>query len=189
MSNAVIARPYTGINDSDPKYRCCCNAMHVRVGAIIIGVLELLGAVSNLGGASSAAASGRSNFNGIQGGPYYGIGSAIVLVIVVTLLFIAIAKENAALVIPHLVVQILAIIGLIIFAICMIILFAIGSYHVSTSESGTHFTVLVIVLVVVFIISAILEIWFFVVILKLYRYYKEKSATAYVPVVQFQQKV
>lgn len=177
--------------ESDPKYKCCCNCMHVRVGAIVIGVLELLGAVSNIG--VSFKTFGEGGHHKVPGEPYYQLVGAVILIIAVVVMFIGIKKENPTLLIPHMVVQVVGIISLAILGIVLICFLALGTtavnQHENIDEASAQATIIAFIFIVIALfVSALIEIWFFVVILKLYRYYQEKRAASYIPAVQYNQQ-
>jgi len=187
--NAVVmTKPvYSTVDDTNPRYRCCCGCMSVVTGAIIIGILEILGALSNIGGLIAQQVQG--NTNGLQGSIYYGIVGAGITIILVVLLFVGIGKEHHAFVLPHLIFQIIGIILMIIGGIFLVITVLCVGIVVSQNGNDSYvagFTWgIILFAVIALFLAAIFEIWFFVVILKLYRYYKEKRLSSFTSVAQY----
>lgn len=202
MANPTIVvqrSAYTGFDEDQPQYKCCCGCMHVKTGAIIIGVLEILGALANIGGLIGQHVQGKST--GLQGSIYYGLVGAGITILVVILLFVGIAQESHPWVIPHLVFQIIGIIALIVGGIILIVLLAISGAELQNGkiagirfDYGTNDVIwdknviwgLLIFTIIMLLIIAIFEIWWFVVILKFYRYCRDKKySTSSATVVQY----
>lgn len=172
---------YTGFEQDQPQYKCCCGCMHIRTGAMVIGVLEILSTLANIGGLIAQRAHGTST--GSQGIISYSL-AACVAILVVILLFVGIAKESHAWVIPHLVFQIIGIIVLIICGIVLIVLLASGGDKMVMAKfsgvkvnDGTKgiWSVLIFIIIIMFFVMAFFEIWWFIIILKFYRYCKDKK--------------
>lgn len=181
------------ISDADPKYRCCCNHIHVRIGAIVIGIFELFGCLFVM--AMHAFGKHENSLGGLS----IVMVNSILNIIAVILMFMGIYKRKSILILPHLVLQ-------VIDTICFLIWSGFSTaemvqdrasrnsttypeldpqyYDLETiqrirrisEEENTRSMWTVISLGVVFILVAVvLQIWFFVVILKLYLYYREMA--------------
>lgn len=179
----ITATPiYTvGVDERDPRYQCCCGCMHVRTGAIIIGVIELICSVSSLLAVFVSIGQGAGNRTGLPGTNIYGPITAIILIVVVIFMFVGIFQEKHTFVLPHLIYQIVGIVCLAIMAVTFVVLLSIGFIAVGSSQGqdkGEALGVLgsvAVVLTVIFAVYAALELWWFFVVLKLYKYLKAKN--------------
>lgn len=98
------------IDENSPRYRLCC--CHVRIWAIVIGILELIGLVLQLLGGVGGYVAGLSGtkdtyaantgISGLVGG----IIGIVIGVIVVALMLYGVNKVRPGFVIPHLVFQV-----------------------------------------------------------------------------------
>uniref|UniRef100_A0A915JRG1 Uncharacterized protein n=1 Tax=Romanomermis culicivorax TaxID=13658 RepID=A0A915JRG1_ROMCU len=110
-----------------------------------------------------------------------GKNPAIILIVVVILMFVGIFQEKHSLVLPHLIYQIIGIVCLVIMAVTFVVLLSIGFIAVGSSQGqdkGEALGVLgsvAVVLTVIFAVYAAFELWWFFVILKLYKYLKAKN--------------
>lgn len=178
---------------NSPRYRTCC--CHVRVCTIVIGVLELFGLIGQLVNACIRYSKGDADIKPVTtpspdhadhaasfalGAPTAGslagsIISVIVGLIVVILLFVAVWKQHHLFLIPHLVFQILSIVAMIAVVVLSIIgAIAIGVNYKDADEGALF--ILLAVLAAVLIVAVIIEIWFFVVVLKCYRFLRDQRA-------------
>jgi len=181
-------------DDNAQRYRLCC--CHVRTWGLVIGILELIGIVLQVIGSIVSYAMGNSrnsdnyaaNTPGALAG---GIIGFILWVIAVALLLVGIKKEKHLYLIFHLVLQILSIIGCIIYAIIFFV--AVGTvstiaYNGNNQNARYAENAAVgagIGFGVVLLIVAAVEIFFFYAIFRCYKYLKEKrlatDAASYTP--------
>lgn len=167
-------------NETDPKYQCCCGSMHVRTGAIIIGVLELISAFLGLVGASIQLTSG-STAGYAMASIISGYISVLLTVIVVGLMFYSMKTERKGFIIPHLVMQILEIIVMAIYAIVAIVMAFIGGVIIvanndrNTGSAAAISIGIVIAVLIVLGLCIAFQFWWFFVILRLYRFYRDKE--------------
>uniref|UniRef100_A0A158P8G6 DUF7027 domain-containing protein n=1 Tax=Angiostrongylus cantonensis TaxID=6313 RepID=A0A158P8G6_ANGCA len=107
-----------------------------------------------------------------------GILSVIVIIFAIVLMLYAIKKEKARWLIPHLSAQVFLIIFLIIVAIVVTILLLfsayqgirnlLGVYDYHMSDDSTF--IIGIMIIVIYLIVALLEMFFLIIIWKLYKY-------------------
>uniref|UniRef100_A0A915KEM0 Lysosomal-associated transmembrane protein 4B n=1 Tax=Romanomermis culicivorax TaxID=13658 RepID=A0A915KEM0_ROMCU len=165
-------------DESQSKYKCCCGCMHSRTGGIIIGILELIAVVVNFAVYASNYAQSESS----TGQFVVSLLATSIVAVIVVLLFFGIKKENHNYIIPHLVLQILGIVALAIVAIINIVAVCVSSTVVASSDKNSQTTTAVLLTVIavsiVVLLSAIFQIWFFVVILRLYHFYRDKKSFA-----------
>jgi len=183
-----------------PAYRSCC--CHARACTIAIGIIEMIWLILVLvlqgyGYARSRAitfefknvsqiASDNTSFYGFKftgnsnvvapsAGPLGGSIAAFVIVLIcVILLFVAICKENHIFLIPHLIMQIAGLIGLIV-GIIMVILSVLGVGLVLALLFGGSVIIVASIFCVLLAIVFFLEIWFFVVVLRCYRFFRDQA--------------
>lgn len=67
-TNQPVQQQFSGIqsmppifDEHDPRYKCCCQSIHVKTGAMIIGIVELVGAFFSFVGATVHATAGSVN--------------------------------------------------------------------------------------------------------------------------------
>jgi len=178
-----------------PTYRTCC--CHVRTCTIVIGVLNAIGLIAQLirfciGNTTSTVTYGGATITTTETTASVGwplavsIVSFIIGVIVVILLFVGVSKQHHAFLIPHLVFQIIGIIGAVVLIIVMAIgaagLGALSNQSQSSDEANVASAVMIacIIVIVVLIICIGLEIWFFIVVLKCYRFFRDQRAAGVV---------
>lgn len=186
-----------------PAYRTCC--CHVRVCTIIIGLCEVLALLVELihicvGFAGRVAAADpklQQQLNITTANAEYApIGSLIVAIIsfviglvVIVLLFVGVHKQRHGFLIPHLIFQILGIMGMItaivILAVGLVVirLDPEGAVPSTTTPANTvgyrEFTRNILIgTIVVLAIWVCFEIWFFVVVLRCYRFFRDQRETA-----------
>uniref|UniRef100_A0A915IE84 Transmembrane protein n=1 Tax=Romanomermis culicivorax TaxID=13658 RepID=A0A915IE84_ROMCU len=67
-----------GVDEDDPRYKCCCGIVHVHKGAMIIAIVEVvLSIIVALGGVSGVT-SGRFKSSS-DGGSYFNCGVTIIV--------------------------------------------------------------------------------------------------------------
>jgi len=180
------SKPY--FDDNAERYRLCC--CHVRIWALIIGVLELIGMLLNLASSISGYVKGDryttnkdadystgTSLAGLIGGI---IGFVIGLVVVILFIY-GIVKERYKLLIPHIVMQVIGIICLVIAAIAYFVIAGIAGAR----RNGGTAAGIIAGSGGAMILAAIFEIFFLYVSIRTYRYLKDKhlanEAAAYVP--------
>ncbi|VDM60760.1 unnamed protein product [Angiostrongylus costaricensis] len=107
-----------------------------------------------------------------------GILSVIVIVFAIVLMLYAIKKEKARWIIPHLSAQVFLILFLIIVAIVVAILLLFGAYHGIRNLLGVYdyymsddsTFIIGIMIIVIYPIVALLEVFFLIIVWKLYKY-------------------
>ncbi|WKX89046.1 hypothetical protein Q1695_008584 [Nippostrongylus brasiliensis] len=113
-----------------------------------------------------------------------GIFSVIVIILAIALMLYAIKKEKARWLIPHLSAQIFLIIFLIIVAIVVAILLLFGAYRgirnllgVSNYYMSDDSTFLMgIMIIVIYLLVAVLEFFFLIIVWKLYKHLRDYSS-------------
>ncbi|KHN84904.1 hypothetical protein Tcan_07560 [Toxocara canis] len=184
-------------DESSDDYRCLCNCFHVKTGALLVGVAEIVMLVFFFVNSLLVFAAQDKSYHKATGlsdsfvsGPFIasmigiGISSLVVL-----LLFIGIARNCAVLLIPHIVVQVLIIIVLLLALIDGIIAFSTNStlfYRLlnaapfnehpgtNTVSLDTENSVRVYGTFVLYAISFAVECWFIVIIYNCNRYLDER---------------
>jgi hypothetical protein len=171
----------------DRRYRCCCGSCcHVTICVYIIGILELIGLIIGM-------ISTISQYNTYYHNSYYYEGmvacivSFVLGVIVIGAMFAGIYKDQPFLLIPHLVYQILTLIGFVAGIVWYCIQIASlgkttemsigrgGTTTVISNDLGVAFSYVVwIVIIVVFFISMAIQIGFLVQVVKCFQYLREK---------------
>ncbi|CAB3399601.1 unnamed protein product [Caenorhabditis bovis] len=185
-------------DESSEEYRCLCNCFHVKTGAFIIGCVHILMILFFLihslfvyfqhDGRLQHARGVKENYVfGSFLAEMIGLGIGFVAVF---LLFVALSRNSALLVVPHLAVQALAIICFLLVLISGIIALCTDSAvfyrlinaapfmeHPSTNtvalDTGTM--VRIYALLIIYAISLALELWFIVVIYNCNRYLDERN--------------
>uniref|UniRef100_A0A915HP01 MARVEL domain-containing protein n=1 Tax=Romanomermis culicivorax TaxID=13658 RepID=A0A915HP01_ROMCU len=192
---APIRSGVSGINEDDPRYKCCCGVMHVRTGAMVLAIVELVFAVLGVLGAVSGG--GGHYKSGTQGGSFF---NGAVTILVCSLMLYGLRKTSNFIcrryfLVPHMVFQVLAIIACFIFAVIFII-GAIGAgatktnsqygQYRSNDDAGLGSAILGIS-AVIFALIGVLEIWFFLVVLGAFRYLRDKETAGFQgnPMVQY----
>jgi len=173
-------------NPDAPQYRTCC--CHVKTCTIIIAIWEAIGVVAMLVDGLVAKFS-----NNTADGTYRLIGGAVgfaIYAIIIVLLIIGLVKEHPGFLIPHLVMQVLSLI-LMALAALMYVLELCGvlkpaqhdydPYKLQSNKNENNGTIEMIVRIVAFVLGALISIWFFLVVLKCYRYFRDKRRAGYMP--------
>lgn len=168
--SVIVVHPDFDDVDKGSRHKCCCNRIHVKKGAIAVGVVEsicclLTVIIVGLGYGGNQSDNKRYAMF-VQGL----VGSSLLL-LVVNFMFGGIQKKSAYFLIPHLVLQILIIIWSIIMTIAMIIFLCnkVSENENVTTRAKVGFS---IGICLVFLV-AVIEIWFFVVVLKCFRYLRD----------------
>ncbi|CAP32999.2 Protein CBG14497 [Caenorhabditis briggsae] len=185
-------------DESSEEYRCLCNCFHVKTGAFIIGCAHVLMILFFLihslfvyfqhDGRLQQARGVKENYVfGSFLAEMIGLGLGIFAVF---LLFVALSRNSALLVVPHLVMQVIAI-------LCFILVLVSGTIALCTDSAvfyrlinaapfmehpnnntvalDTGTMVRIYSLMIVYAISLALEFWFIVVIYNCNRYLDERS--------------
>lgn len=169
-----------GANDSmNPRYRCFCQKCHVTFGAKVIGIIEVIGmAITYKIYMGYFVHPSEITFLTRQ----LGLLSFLLMAAVpVGLMFIGIKKEKKGFVLPHLVFQIFCIVGFVICSAFFLYFTLIGIGITATVEtksaaqSAIYVTAVMLGLFSFGAFSATLEIWWFIVIYRLYEFLKEKQ--------------
>ncbi|GMT05750.1 hypothetical protein PENTCL1PPCAC_27924, partial [Pristionchus entomophagus] len=186
-------------DESSGDYRCLCNCFHVKTGAMIIGCIEALMILFYF--IHSLFIYFQHDYrvqqkSGVKTDYVFpcfvaemvGLGVATIAVI---LLFIGITRNKAMLVVPHIVVQCIAILCFFLLLIDGIVAFSTDSavfYRLlnaaafrehpnrSTVALDTGTLVHIYAMLVIYAISLILECWWVVVIYNCNRYLDERSS-------------
>lgn len=178
MIQAVTVVPQFDPNSS--RYRCwlggCCR---ITTCVKIIGILELIGVTIDLIG--TIVTYSQSPTSGRRSDLIIGIVTFLVAVVIIGMLFYGMAKQKAIYLLPHLIMQI---IGLVLLAVG-VILFGLSASAAAagaaanykyTEEHYDATTVAVcVVILVLLLLVFLLEILFFINVLRCYRYLKEKT--------------
>uniref|UniRef100_A0A915KRP1 Uncharacterized protein n=1 Tax=Romanomermis culicivorax TaxID=13658 RepID=A0A915KRP1_ROMCU len=169
LNTVVVAPPITLNPEIDPRYHCCFGCMHVKIGAIILGVLDVLSTLS---------------MNTVNGW-VVGLMTALSIVIV-GLMFYGIHVTNHLMVIPYLVWQGVQMVTLVVFSIIVLITFIFAgkvSIDVFNQETGRTESQQVaqglvvtsaVLFLLLFCFLFAIHAWFFLVIRRLFEYLKVK---------------
>lgn len=154
---------------ASPEYRCW--RFHVRYWAIGIGICELIGMIGGLIRFcyDYARHVGRRDHSyNVNAFSFFGIIIGFVsALIAIGLLFVGIFKERHSFLIPHLIVQIIAIVGMGTgIAVCIVVAITAGGYGDNALLSlvcGIMFVLAVLILI---------EVLVFIVLLRCYRFFR-----------------
>jgi len=175
-----VTRAHSLHHHNNPKYRCCCGSCcHVTTCVYIIGTLELIGILAAL--VSTITEYQQSNHLDMYRNAMIGsIVSFILGFLVIIALFVGVCKEMPSLLIPHILFQILSLIGFL----SGIVWYGIGISYVGTDtfKEYTHDAdmavgvaiAIIVVFMVLFLIGMAFQIGFLVQVVKCYQYLREK---------------
>lgn len=179
----------------DERYMCCCNSMHVRIGARVIGAVELTGTVLAFALLIGFYAAYRVTAYGYEllvspGALAVGIILVLGSLAVIACMFLAIQAENHTMLMPHLIAQLFSLIGMLFaFIVGVVILigynqaqFGAFIYNLAgmrtekaETEDPQAGKIVGAVVLVLCVIGFILQVWFMSVIYGLYQYYRNKN--------------
>jgi len=184
MDSKVVHAMY-GFDENNPQYRCCCSCCHVKTGAIIIGVLELIYTVYEICVNAWTLATHLPDDKVVLSVVCIRLGINAIFFFAILLMFISIPSVNHNLVWPHLIMQFIFVIYLL-FLIIMAI-YAIIKRHdpniqhaISDSndqqevDSANSVLVYAICIIAIATIYMLLQGWWIMVIRNLQRYLKDK---------------
>ncbi len=121
-------------DENNPQYRFCCKKCHVKTGALIIGVLELIYAILiTINGVRSMLEDPKAMGNIAQ------FLIALAILVVVVLMIIGVIKVKKNLIIPHLVWQILFILVALTYVVLALVAYFGGGdlrYVQGRSQEG-----------------------------------------------------
>ncbi|KAE9414116.1 hypothetical protein Angca_001996 [Angiostrongylus cantonensis] len=185
-------------DESSEEYRCLCNCFHVKTGAYLIGVVHIFmilffliysllvyfqhdGRLQDARGVKEnyVFASFLSELIGLSLGSF-----------AVFLLFVGLSRNQALLLIPHIFIQVIAILcfafvvvaGMVAVATDLAVFYRLvnaapfmehPSYSTVALDTGTM--VRIYSILIVYAVSLILEVWFIIVIYNCNRYLDERS--------------
>ncbi|VDM97906.1 unnamed protein product [Thelazia callipaeda] len=170
-------------NHHDPKYQCCCNAIHVKQGARAIAINVLLFITGNIIFKALGLLDIRSNLELIL---------LIINAVVVISLLYGIITENARLLQPFVILNVLTVILLLLLAIFFIsaaydprsfaaeyVKYAIKSQikqitqNTSISQEEDVAMTLSVFLTVAVALLALIHCWFIYIIIRCARYFRD----------------
>ncbi|CAG9533337.1 unnamed protein product [Cercopithifilaria johnstoni] len=184
-------------NESCENYRCFCNCFHIKTGTLIAAGTELLMLLIFLINSLLIVVEEDNKYEKIAGTcdsyvtqsffvSMIGIGLSFLAVL---LLFIGVIRNNAAFLIPHLIIQVIVILILAFALTCGIIAFSTNTtifYRLMNGASfkehpssttvalDTQTTARFITLFILYLICFILQCWYVMIIHNCYRYLKER---------------
>lgn len=162
----------------DQRYRTCC--CHVKTAVYIIGTLEAIGLIVALITAITQYVTEPTE-------PDYWdeiIGCAVSFclgAIVLLCLFLGVAREVPTLLVPHIVFQAVAL-AAFVFGIIVYIIAAVGGVAwapVYVADSLSETLTVAIIIIVVFGIALLIEVYFLVQVVKCYRYLRLRSLSSW----------
>lgn len=156
-----VPNPPPEFHTEDKRYKCCCRCCHSTTGCMIIGVVEILWALAGL---IFQISTNQYRVNVASSAVPF-----VVTCLIVGLMLFGVKKEKPSLLIVHMIFQIIAIIGFVIAVILLIIALIYFNW-----DNLTWFERWSLATLVVAILAAAFQIWFFVVVLSCYRYLKDK---------------
>uniref|UniRef100_A0A0R3S1R4 Lysosomal-associated transmembrane protein 4A n=1 Tax=Elaeophora elaphi TaxID=1147741 RepID=A0A0R3S1R4_9BILA len=184
-------------NKSCENYRCLCNCFHIKTGAFIVAGTELLMLLIFLINSLVIIAQDDTEYEKITGTcdsyvmqsfsvSMIGIGLSFLAVL---LLFIGLIRNTAALLIPHLITQMIVVLILVFGLSCGIIAFSTNTtlfYRLMNAASfkehprtttvalDTETTARFITIFILNLICLMLQCWYIMIIHNCYCYLKER---------------
>jgi len=163
---AVLNNPDNPTLSAAPKdrrqYTCLCGCMHLRTATLIIGALEALSLIIAIISVIVRYSKGTESLASLIGV----ILSAIILSAALICLFLAIRRQFPQLLLPHIAVQILAIVGLLIYAIVL----SAGTITVALHNNSNDDLSIAIGILVVVLLATGVNTWFTLVVAKYYHF-------------------
>uniref|UniRef100_A0A915KEL6 Uncharacterized protein n=1 Tax=Romanomermis culicivorax TaxID=13658 RepID=A0A915KEL6_ROMCU len=165
------------MDEYDPDYRCFCNLMHVKLGAVSIGLSELATIILNVSFiclTGQLYSGGRLNLFAL-----IFVVAGIGLLPIVCFMLYGVFKDNRALLIPHFVCQVLVTLAFMILAILIAFKLVPVKNFLDSSKIGGVVEkspdLMHIYVAIVYTVLALLQCWFLNVIYKCYMYIRAKS--------------
>jgi len=163
---AVLNNPDNPTLSATPKdrrlYTCLCGCMHLRTAAMVIGAIETTALTIAILSVIIRFAQGNESVGSLVGT----VLSIIVWAAAVVCLFVAITRQYPPLLLPHIVIQILSAIGLVILAIVLsATTISVALHNYNTKALSYGFGILVVVL-----LATGLDTWFTLVVAKYYHF-------------------
>uniref|UniRef100_A0A914W7L5 DUF7027 domain-containing protein n=1 Tax=Plectus sambesii TaxID=2011161 RepID=A0A914W7L5_9BILA len=169
----------TGFNYNSSHYRCCCRCCHVKTGTLIIAMLEAMCALYQLINSIYFISITEEKWRGIVG-----IVAVVISVVIIALLLFGWMKENAWLLLPHLALQVIAIL-VTVALICYVYIASDDkvqstfnvSYDNDGNGKGTGSVASIKAVITLGLVIALgYELFAFTVIFGCYRYFRDKAA-------------
>lgn len=173
---------------NSPRYRTCCSCCHVKTCTIIFGVLEAIGLAGQM---IQYLTTGQASKGAVIGGIVLFAAGILVLV----LLFMGVYKESGSLLLPHLIFQGLSI-GMLVLLIILLTTMGLAAVGIQSQRRGGESddnasniksddqNTILILAYIIFGLVIVLQVWYFVVVFKCYRYFKDKERSAYAAPIQ-----
>jgi len=165
---AVLNNPENPSLSAAPKdrrqYTCLCGFMHLRTAALLIGVVEAICVLIALISVIVRYSQGTAPVGSLV----VVLISAVIAAMALACLFLAIRRQQPPLLLPHIAIQILATIALLILAIILSVKTISTALHSKSIENlGSDIGILVVVL-----LATGINTWFTVVMAKYYHFLK-----------------
>jgi len=162
--------------DSSAYKTCCC---HVRTCTLVIGILELIAITAQF--LNTVISGANSGLTGATSGA--SIALAVIMfifgLVVIILLFVGLKKQNHKFLIPHLVFQVFAMIIVGIFIVIFILGVVVAESNSTDEVVAKAVLIAGIIGIVVCALAIAFEIWFFVVVLRCYRFFRDQGQAGY----------
>jgi len=170
------------------KYKCCCGSVQSTTGALIVGSIHLLMAIT----AMSALIHARP-FLAVKG--LHDVGVAVEVIgavficlglLVTLLLILGIVKKNCYLLIPYITYQIFNIILDVIGGIGLIVatlLLATTKHGAVSNDEIRNWAILGWTLGILIMLSSTIECWFLTIVLSAYHYLRDMAMIQKEPVL------
>ncbi|CEF71317.1 Hypothetical protein SRAE_X000064400 [Strongyloides ratti] len=185
-------------DESNDRYRCMCGCFHIKTGAFIVVAVEVLMILTFLINSSLVyIQQNPPQYNDNTTATYTPISFTISMIgfglsgFIIFITFIGIAKNISSLLIPHLAMQIITMIFLILLIISGIIAISTDTTifyrflnaapfddHPKNNSVALSAETLarIYTLLTGYIITFLLQIWFLIIIHNCYKYYLERKA-------------